>query len=112
MSSSHSRRYNLVDGVAGAAFNQRYIWLLAMAAACAVTPLSWLIFCPPSYQPAGFSVPLYPITPCASIFVNTFLLGTLSQKAYLRFAWWTLAVTLLYLAYSVFAAQLKDERIA
>ncbi|EFJ49983.1 hypothetical protein VOLCADRAFT_89329 [Volvox carteri f. nagariensis] len=72
------------DGVAGKWKDQQYKWLIAMAVLCAATPLSMFLFCKPAYVPSGYKVPLYPLVPCASIFVNTFLLGQLDQASYER----------------------------
>ncbi|GLI69367.1 hypothetical protein VaNZ11_013943 [Volvox africanus] len=107
--------YNTVeddDGVVsvGEWKDQQYKWLIAMAVLCAATPLSMYFFCKPAYVPAGYKVPFYPFIPCASIFVNIFLLGQLSVESYERFGWWTLGVSLLYVLYGVFAAQIKDDK--
>ncbi|GLC61629.1 hypothetical protein PLESTB_001784700 [Pleodorina starrii] len=102
--------YNTVDGVEGKWKDQQYKWLIGLAVLCAATPLSMFLFCKPAYIPSGYKVPLYPLIPCASIFINTFLLGQLSMESYQRFGWWTLGVTLLYCVYGIFAAQVKDDK--
>ncbi|GFR47301.1 hypothetical protein Agub_g8988 [Astrephomene gubernaculifera] len=102
--------YNEIDSVVGKWKGQQNAWLLALAICCLLTPISMHFFCKPAYIPAGYKVPLYPFVPCASVFVNTFLLGQLSQESYERFGWWTLGVTALYTVYGIFAAQRKDNK--
>ncbi len=104
--------YNTVDGVRGAWADHQWKLLVAMVACCAAVPVSMYFFCKPAYVPAGFQVPLFPFVPCASLFVNTFLLGQLNQESYLRFGWWTLAVAGVYFLYGIFASQSKDVRVA
>ncbi len=104
--------YNTVDGVRGAWADHQWKLLVAMVACCAAVPVSMYFFCKPAYVPAGFQVPLFPFVPCASLFVNTFLLGQLNLTAYKRFAWWTLAVAGVYFLYGIFASQSKDARVA
>ncbi|KAG2495203.1 hypothetical protein HYH03_006809 [Edaphochlamys debaryana] len=103
--------YNIdADGNKGAWYDDQWKWLVAMAVLCAATPLSMALFCKPAYTPQSFVTPLFPLIPCGSIFVNTFLLGQLDEQSYERFGWWTLAVVLIYLLYGVFAAEAKDRR--
>ncbi|KXZ44274.1 hypothetical protein GPECTOR_70g505 [Gonium pectorale] len=104
--------YNTVDDVKGKWKDDQYKWLIAMAVLSAATPASMLFFCKPAYVPSGYKVPLYPFIPCGSIFVNTFLLGQMDKDSYERFGWWTLAVTLIYVCYGVFASQNKDDKSA
>ncbi|KAG2495204.1 hypothetical protein HYH03_006810 [Edaphochlamys debaryana] len=105
--------YNIdADGNKGAWYDDQWKWLVAMAVLCAATPLSMALFCKPAYTPQSFVTPLFPLVPCGSIFVNTFLTGQLNKRAYRRFGWWTVAVVVLYLLYGVFAAEAKDRRSA
>lgn len=68
----------------------------------------WTRFESPSYVPTKFSVPWYPLLPCASVFLNTFLLGTLGQKDYEKFGIWTAVCFGIYILYSLHGSYQKD----
>ncbi|KAF9591418.1 hypothetical protein IFM89_004116, partial [Coptis chinensis] len=55
-------------------------------------------------KPQSWGVPLMPWIPSISIFLNVFLLGSLDGPSYLRFAFFSGLIVLVYLLYSVHAS--------
>ena len=51
--------------------------------------------------PQGFKTPLVPIVPCVGIYINLFLIFSLSPAALLRVILWTLVGMLIYFSYSI-----------
>jgi hypothetical protein len=73
---------------------------VSMIVSLVVTGVVFLIavavlrFCCKQYcTPGGYGVPLFPLLPALSMFINTFLLGHVNHMAYERFAIWTAVVT-------------------
>ncbi len=62
-------------------------WLLALGLCFLASIASFKFTVPQAYVPPGFTVPLWPIIPCGSVFINTFLLGQLDEQSYKRFGW-------------------------
>lgn len=56
---------------------------------------------PQSRKPEFWGVPLMPWIPCASIFLNLFLLGSLDGSSYIRFVFFSIIVVLVYVLYGV-----------
>lgn len=68
----------------------------------------WTKFVPPAFTPATFKIPMYPLLPCASVFLNTFLLGTLHASDYINFAIWISVCFGFYILYSLHGSAMKD----
>ncbi|XP_050212018.1 cationic amino acid transporter 7, chloroplastic-like [Mercurialis annua] len=79
-----------------------------MLGACTMTAIAIIqvFHCtvPQARKPEFWGVPLMPWTPCVSIFLNIFLLGSLDGPSYLRFAFFTGLAVLVYVLYSVHAS--------
>lgn len=56
---------------------------------------------PQARKPEFWGVPLMPWIPCASIFLNIFLLGALDGTSYIRFVFFSILAVLIYVLYSV-----------
>ncbi|XP_022959654.1 cationic amino acid transporter 6, chloroplastic-like [Cucurbita moschata] len=56
---------------------------------------------PQTRKPEFWGVPLMPWIPCASIFLNLFLLGSLDGMSYIRFVFFSILVVLVYVLYGV-----------
>lgn len=63
--------------------------------------------CPGPALPLPLQVPFFPFLPALSVFVNTFLLGQLDEKSYVRFGWWTVAAVALYALYGAVAQEVR-----
>ncbi|KAI5578201.1 hypothetical protein POPTR_008G017100v4 [Populus trichocarpa] len=79
-----------------------------MLGACAVIAIAiiQLFHCivPQARKPEFWGVPLMPWIPCASIFLNIFLLGSLDGPSYVRFVFFSALAVLVYVLYSVHAS--------
>lgn len=58
----------------------------------------------PARKPEFWGVPMMPWVPATSIFLNIFLLGSLDGPSYLRFAFFSALIVVVYLLYSVHAS--------
>lgn len=59
---------------------------------------------PQARKPELWGVPFMPWTPCVSIFLNIFLLGSLDAPSYVRFGFFSGLIVLVYLFYGVHAS--------
>ncbi|KAL1201425.1 Cationic amino acid transporter 6 [Cardamine amara subsp. amara] len=59
---------------------------------------------PQARNPELWGVPFMPWTPCVSIFLNIFLLGSLDGSSYVRFGFFSALIVLVYLFYGVHAS--------
>ncbi|CAF2118475.1 hypothetical protein IGI04_008915 [Brassica rapa subsp. trilocularis] len=59
---------------------------------------------PQANKPELWGVPFMPWTPCVSIFLNIFLLGSLDAPSYVRFGFFSGLIVLVYLFYGVHAS--------
>ncbi|XP_010452377.1 PREDICTED: cationic amino acid transporter 6, chloroplastic [Camelina sativa] len=59
---------------------------------------------PQAWKPELWGVPFMPWTPCVSIFLNIFLLGSLDAPSYARFGVFSCLIVLVYLLYGVHAS--------
>ncbi|CAE6086637.1 unnamed protein product [Arabidopsis arenosa] len=59
---------------------------------------------PQARKPELWGVPFMPWTPCVSIFLNIFLLGSLDAPSYVRFGFFSGLIVLVYLLYGVHAS--------
>lgn len=64
------------------------------------TGLSFYMF-PVRDLPIGFKTPLVPLIPCVGIYVNIFLILSLSPAALLRVVLWTIVGAIIYFAYGI-----------
>eukprot|EP00775_Hariotina_reticulata_P001934 gene1934-2264_t len=88
-----------------------FIASLVATAAVFLIAVAILRFCCKQYcTPGGYGVLLFPLTPAVSMFINTFLLGQLNHLAFIRFAIWTGAITVVYLFYSMHASAAKEDK--
>ncbi|TYK11776.1 cationic amino acid transporter 6 [Cucumis melo var. makuwa] len=76
--------------------------LLSVTAIVAIV-ISLIFHCvvPQAWKPEFWGVPLMPWIPCASIFLNIFLLGSLDGTSYIRFVFFSILAVLIYMLYSV-----------
>ncbi|XP_022133543.1 cationic amino acid transporter 7, chloroplastic-like, partial [Momordica charantia] len=76
--------------------------LLSVTAFIAIA-VSLIFHCvvPQARKPEFWGVPLMPWIPCASIFLNIFLLGSLDGTSYIRFVFFSILTVLVYVLYSV-----------
>lgn len=76
-----------------------------MLGACTVIAIAMIqvfrCMVPQARKPEFWGVPLMPWVPCASIFLNIFLLGSLDGPSYVRFAFFSALAVLVYVFYSV-----------
>ena len=82
----------------------------AVAAAVALWAAAASSFCllPVAYAPAGFRVPLTPLTPSLAVLATVQLALALGVAAYIRLAVWTVVALAFYAGYSVHAADAAD----
>lgn len=66
--------------------------------------LSFQCVVPQARKPELWGVPFMPWTPCVSIFLNIFLLGSLDAPSYVRFGFFSGLIVLVYLFYGVHAS--------
>lgn len=67
---------------------------------CVILAFSFYIF-PVQEIPQGFKTPLVPLVPCLGIYINLFLIFSLSVEALLRVFLWTLIGLLIYFCYGI-----------
>ena len=81
--------------------------VLATGALWAVAAASFCLL-PVAYAPAGFRVPLTPLTPALAVLATVQLALALGVAAYIRLAVWTVVALAFYAGYSVRAADAAD----
>ncbi|KAH0904960.1 hypothetical protein HID58_044463 [Brassica napus] len=81
-------------------------WFMLGAGGVAAIAIVQIFHCvvPQARTPEFWGVPLMPWTPCVSIFLNIFLLGSLDAPSYIRFGFFSGLAVLLYVFYSVHAS--------
>ncbi|XP_020580390.1 cationic amino acid transporter 6, chloroplastic-like [Phalaenopsis equestris] len=79
----------------------------AASAAAALCAFSWWV--PQVRKPELWGLPLMPVVPAISIFLNVFLLGLLDWQSYVRFAVFTGFAVVFYLLYGVHASFDAEE---
>ena len=84
--------------------------LLTVTAIVAIA-ISLIFHCvtPQAWKPQHWGVPLMPWIPCASIFLNIFLLGSLDGTSYIRFVFFSILTMLIYVLYSVHSSSDAEE---
>ncbi|CAN8270081.1 unnamed protein product [Cochlearia groenlandica] len=78
-------------------------WFILGVSTFAAIAIVQIFHCvvPQARIPELWGVPLMPWTPCLSIFLNIFLLGSLDAPSYIRFGFFSGLAVLVYLFYSV-----------
>eukprot|EP00798_Chlamydomonas_sp_ICE-L_P013357 gene13357-19200_t len=89
--------------------DQNYIYNAVFLGCAILVAFSMFFFCKPVYTPAKYVCPIYPFIPCASLFLNTFLLSQLSESGWILFGYWTCVVVGVYLLYSMPASWVHDR---
>ncbi|CAL9220305.1 unnamed protein product [Arabidopsis halleri] len=81
-------------------------WFILGASAVTAIAIVQIFHCvvPQARIPEFWGVPLMPWTPCVSIFLNIFLLGSLDAPSYIRFGFFSGLAILIYVFYSVHAS--------
>ncbi|KAG2318067.1 hypothetical protein Bca52824_021189 [Brassica carinata] len=81
-------------------------WFMLGASGVAAITIVQIFHCvvPQARTPEFWGVPLMPWTPCVSIFLNIFLLGSLDAPSYIRFGFFSGLAVLVYVFYSVHAS--------
>ncbi|EOA32014.1 hypothetical protein CARUB_v10015257mg [Capsella rubella] len=81
-------------------------WFMLDASAVTAIAIVQIFQCvvPQAIIPEFWGVPLMPWTPCVSIFLNIFLLGSLDAPSYIRFGFFSGLAVLVYVFYSVHAS--------
>ncbi|EFH58946.1 hypothetical protein ARALYDRAFT_317861 [Arabidopsis lyrata subsp. lyrata] len=81
-------------------------WFILGASAVTAIAIVQIFHCvvPQARIPEFWGVPLMPWTPCVSIFLNIFLLGSLDAPSYIRFGFFSGLAVLIYVFYSVHAS--------
>lgn len=81
-------------------------WFMLGAGGVAAIAIVQIFHCvvPQARTPEFWGVPLMPWTPCVSIFLNIFLLGSLDAPSYIRFGFFSGLAVLVYVFYSVHAS--------
>ncbi|KAJ0244203.1 Cationic amino acid transporter 6 [Hirschfeldia incana] len=81
-------------------------WFMLGASGVAAIVIVQIFHCvvPQARTPEFWGVPLMPWTPCVSIFLNIFLLGSLDAPSYIRFGFFSGLAVLVYVFYSVHAS--------
>ncbi|ANM63650.1 cationic amino acid transporter 7 [Arabidopsis thaliana] len=81
-------------------------WFILGASTVTAIAIVQIFHCvvPQARIPEFWGVPLMPWTPCVSIFLNIFLLGSLDAPSYIRFGFFSGLVVLVYVFYSVHAS--------
>ncbi|XP_056844810.1 cationic amino acid transporter 7, chloroplastic-like [Raphanus sativus] len=81
-------------------------WFMLGACGVAAIAIVQIFHCvvPQARTPEFWGVPLMPWTPCVSIFLNIFLLGSLDAPSYIRFGFFSGLAVLVYVFYSVHAS--------
>uniref|UniRef100_M4EZ90 Cationic amino acid transporter C-terminal domain-containing protein n=1 Tax=Brassica campestris TaxID=3711 RepID=M4EZ90_BRACM len=81
-------------------------WFMLGASGVAAIAIVQIFHCvvPQARTPEFWGVPLMPWTPCVSIFLNIFLLGSLDAPSYIRFGFFSGLAVLVYVFYSVHAS--------
>ncbi|VVA97136.1 unnamed protein product [Arabis nemorensis] len=81
-------------------------WFMLGACAVAAIAIVQIFQCVVSQamNPEFWGVPLMPWTPCVSIFLNIFLLGSLDAPSYVRFGFFSGLAVIVYMFYSVHAS--------
>ncbi|XP_019059581.1 PREDICTED: cationic amino acid transporter 6, chloroplastic [Tarenaya hassleriana] len=79
---------------------------MLVATAVAAIAVIQIFYCvvPQVREPELWGVPFMPWTPCVSIFLNVFLLGSLDGPSYVRFGFFSGVAVLVYVLYSVHAS--------
>ncbi|XP_062203529.1 cationic amino acid transporter 6, chloroplastic-like [Phragmites australis] len=84
-----------------------------LLAACAVVAVATVgafqALVPQAHTPELWGVPGMPWVPAASVFLNVFLLGSLDRPSYVRFGFFSAAIVLVYVLYSVHASYDAEE---
>ncbi|KAJ0235188.1 Cationic amino acid transporter 6 [Hirschfeldia incana] len=76
----------------------------ASAVVAIATVLIFQHVVPQANKPELWGVPFMPWTPCVSIFLNIFLLGSLDAPSYVRFGYFSGLIVIVYLFYGVHAS--------
>lgn len=86
-------------------------WFMLGASALTATVIVQIFHCvvPQARIPEFWGVPLMPWTPCVSIFLNIYLLGSLDAPSYIRFGFFSGLAVLVYVFYSVHASYDAEE---
>ncbi|XP_010464736.1 PREDICTED: cationic amino acid transporter 7, chloroplastic-like [Camelina sativa] len=81
-------------------------WFMLGASAVTAIAIVQIFHCvvPQAMIPEFWGVPLMPWTPCVSISLNIFLLGSLDAPSYIRFGFFSGLAVLVYVFYSVHAS--------
>ncbi|XP_019094660.1 PREDICTED: cationic amino acid transporter 7, chloroplastic-like, partial [Camelina sativa] len=81
-------------------------WFMLGASAVTAIAIVQIFHCvvPQAMIPEFWGVPLMPWTPCVSISLNIFLLGSLEAPSYIRFGCFSGLAVLVYVFYSVHAS--------
>lgn len=93
---------------AGGAASKTLI-LSGCAAAAAAALCAFSFWVPQARKPELWSLPLMPVVPAISIFLNVFLLGLLDRPSYVRFGVFTAFSVVFYLLYGVHASFDAEE---
>eukprot|EP00887_Chlorella_sp_A99_P006516 scaffold3.g6516.t1 len=76
------------------------LWMAASAS---------LLLLPLAHVPPRFTVPLFPLTPCAGVLCTVHLIGSLGWPAYVRFGVWVAIGLGVYCAYGIHAAEQHEQ---
>ncbi|KAL1448816.1 hypothetical protein WDU94_000074 [Cyamophila willieti] len=60
----------------------------------------------------NFRVPLVPLIPCLSIFLNTYLMVNLDPSTWVRFVVWMTLGLFIYFSYGISHSKLKDKKVS
>ncbi|KAH0453139.1 hypothetical protein IEQ34_017463 [Dendrobium chrysotoxum] len=83
--------------------------LSGSAVAAAASLCAFALCVPQAREPELWGLPLMPVVPAISIFLNVFLLGLLDQPSYVRFGLFTAFAVVFYLLYGVHASFDAEE---
>ena len=64
---------------------------------------------PIAYQPSGFRMPCFPLSPALGVLFTIHLIGSLGWPAYVRFGVWMVLGLLLYALYGIHAAEEREQ---
>lgn len=81
-----------------------YRWPIWSIVVYGIPPIVFLVtFCffKTVDKPNGFKTPLVPVVPCVGIYINLFLIFSLSPAALLRVILWTIVGLIIYFTYSI-----------
>ncbi|KAF9625423.1 hypothetical protein IFM89_022581 [Coptis chinensis] len=85
-------------------------WSLALFGGASITITTIFHYMVPCIRrPSDWSLPLMPWPAASSIFLNIFLMTTITKRAFIRFGIWACVVSLFYVFYGVHSAYTVEE---